>query len=219
MTALAALQAAEDIFLHRFRPDDPSWLSILRAVLNQRPFPALLIQGDLSVNLANAAASRETGADLVVRTDRGLVLHQSCQRALGDVLRESPGPGKRPIFPKIIPYDAGSALRRMLAINPLEFTSDGGSASQGGFAKSWFILSLRSGFVEVRPDCIGNAFGLTRAESALAAGLAQGLTLQEYAARQELKISTVRWHLQNIFERTETRSQAELVGLIVSLFG
>jgi membrane associated rhomboid family serine protease len=39
------------------------------------------------------------------------------------------------------------------------------------------------------------------------------------AAREGLKITTVRWRLQNIFDRTGARCQTDLVSMLVSLFG
>ncbi len=84
----------------------------------------------------------------------------------------------------------------------------------------WFEVSVRSGDCSLRisPERLACALNLTPAEAALASALAEGLSLQDYAARERLKIATVRWHLQNIFNRTGARSQSGLIRMMVSLF-
>ena len=64
---------------------------------------------------------------------------------------------------------------------------------------------------------IQNIFDMTAAEAKLAAALCDGLTLDSYAEREGIAISTVRWHLHNLLSRTETRSQAELIRLLLTV--
>jgi DNA-binding CsgD family transcriptional regulator len=57
-------------------------------------------------------------------------------------------------------------------------------------------------------------FGLTDAQARLAIEIAKGGGLKACARRLGIAISTGRSHLKQIFEKTETRRQAELVRLI-----
>lgn len=60
------------------------------------------------------------------------------------------------------------------------------------------------------------AFNLTKAESSLAAGLAEGRTLQSLAEERQVSLNTVRSQLKAVFAKTNTRRQAELVALLAS---
>jgi DNA-binding CsgD family transcriptional regulator/PAS domain-containing protein len=88
---------------------------------------------------------------------------------------------------------------------------------------TWFVPGRPAAIVFVAdPDSVPrtardqlrNLYRLTPAEADVAMAIACGEGLQ--AAADELKISltTARTHLQHIFEKTETRRQAELVRLI-----
>ncbi len=59
-------------------------------------------------------------------------------------------------------------------------------------------------------------FGLTTAESRLAAKLLQGRRISDAAADLGMTASTARWHLRNIFSKTGTRRQADLLRLLTN---
>jgi DNA-binding CsgD family transcriptional regulator len=58
-------------------------------------------------------------------------------------------------------------------------------------------------------------FALTGGEATLAASLAAGNTLQEFAANKCVSIETVRTQLKSIFRKTGARRQADLVRLLI----
>lgn len=58
-------------------------------------------------------------------------------------------------------------------------------------------------------------FGLTPAESRLAAALAGGQSLAEYAEQSTVSIGTVRWTVKRILEKTGCRRQGDLVRLLL----
>ena len=62
-----------------------------------------------------------------------------------------------------------------------------------------------------------NLYGLTAAEIAVAERLMNGDTPQQAAAALGIKLSTARFHLGALFRKTDTRRQAELVRLLLSL--
>jgi DNA-binding CsgD family transcriptional regulator len=58
-------------------------------------------------------------------------------------------------------------------------------------------------------------FGLTRRQANLTALLAQGNTLSQAGKALGIAMETVRWHLREIFERTNTHRQIDLVRLVL----
>ncbi len=65
------------------------------------------------------------------------------------------------------------------------------------------------------PNTLRDLFGFTRAESRLAALLAEGLSLQESAGHLGVSYQTVRNQLKSIFSKTGTSSQSSLIGLLL----
>lgn len=74
-------------------------------------------------------------------------------------------------------------------------------------------LDLPEGFAEH----VRALFGLTPKEAGLAASLASGRTLKEAAEDSQIRISTARSYLDNIFLKTGTRQQSQLVALLKSV--
>jgi DNA-binding CsgD family transcriptional regulator len=59
------------------------------------------------------------------------------------------------------------------------------------------------------------AFSLTESEAQLAALLANGEELREAARKLQITYGTARTRLAQIFQKTDTRRQAELVALLL----
>lgn len=67
------------------------------------------------------------------------------------------------------------------------------------------------------PELVAGALGLTAAESRVAIMLAEGCTLRDIAAATGRSTGTVRWHLNQIFNKNRISRQVELVQLVRSL--
>jgi DNA-binding CsgD family transcriptional regulator len=97
----------------------------------------------------------------------------------------------------------------------------------GGDARDVFMATAAvATLIERRPrrSCvsqthvmIGDAFGLTDREIDVAALLGEGLNLVDIARQLHVRVGTARNHLKSVFEKTDTRRQAELVALIARL--
>jgi DNA-binding CsgD family transcriptional regulator len=81
-------------------------------------------------------------------------------------------------------------------------------------------------FVSATDDIHGNSyenltklFGLTRAEIGLAQALLAGESLRLFASTRHVSYETARTHLRNIFEKTKTTKQTELLRLLISTVG
>jgi DNA-binding CsgD family transcriptional regulator len=67
-------------------------------------------------------------------------------------------------------------------------------------------------------DALAMVFGLTPRQSELAVLLASGVSLARAAAGLGISLETGRWHLKEIFERTEVHRQIDLVRLVLQTF-
>jgi DNA-binding CsgD family transcriptional regulator len=61
------------------------------------------------------------------------------------------------------------------------------------------------------PDMLGQLFGLSPAESRLAAALCVGSTLNEYAAQAGVAVGTARYQLKQVMAKTQVSKQSQLV--------
>jgi DNA-binding CsgD family transcriptional regulator len=62
----------------------------------------------------------------------------------------------------------------------------------------------------------GDLYGLTEAEARTALAVTEAQGLRDLAERLGVRLSTVRTHLQHVFEKTGTHRQAELVRLLMA---
>ncbi|MBZ0335716.1 helix-turn-helix transcriptional regulator [Marinobacter sp. AL4B] len=68
---------------------------------------------------------------------------------------------------------------------------------------------------ELSTDRLIETFGLTRCESQIAAQLVAGKCLTEIAQSSGRSRETVKYHLRNLFRKTNTKRQLELVSLLI----
>ena len=67
------------------------------------------------------------------------------------------------------------------------------------------------------PQLLERAFGLTPTEARIACALAQGHRPDDIARDMGISGTTVAFHLRNLFSKTETNRQSDLIALILSL--
>ena len=67
------------------------------------------------------------------------------------------------------------------------------------------------------PARVGQALGLTRAESYIAVLLAQGKTIDEVAAETGRHRTTVKWHIRHIYAKHHLSRQMELAQLVAAV--
>ena len=67
------------------------------------------------------------------------------------------------------------------------------------------------------PELLREVFGLSRMQATVAALLAEGREVKEIATELEVSGFTVRRHLADIMQKTDTARQAELVRLLSRL--
>jgi DNA-binding CsgD family transcriptional regulator len=102
----------------------------------------------------------------------------------------------------------------LLLISPLSFEP---SAVESG-TKLALILVGDPGFRDrMLAARLSRTFGLTSAETRLAAYLAHGQRLAAIARETGLALSTLRTQLQAVFKKTETTRQADLIRIVLGM--
>lgn len=184
---------------------------------------ALLVDGNGHIQRANAEAAtfleRADGLLRVTNREIACARPQDSQRlrqlvidccrpgaeagpdAGGSILVTSPGePQPKPLFLSVLPY---------LGTRPFDL----------GRARRAVIL-IREAFPTRSEDFerqLRATFGLTPAETKIAGSLAAGLTLKQAAETSAIRISTARWYLDEIFRKTRTNHQGQLVALLAQV--
>lgn len=81
------------------------------------------------------------------------------------------------------------------------------------------VLAIDHEPARVDPALVETALGLTPTECLVAVLLAEGMPVRDIAAATGRKERTVRWHVQQIFEKRGISRQVELVRQVLSLAG
>ena len=185
------------------------------SVFDLMDFGLVLFRADNAVSFCNRAARRMIEEEDGIAIERnGLLLgDRAAQRALSEIFKAEetrllpistrtgglrlPRPsGKRPYTLLVTPVPAHAA-EQLAGVNMVVFIFD--PEDKAVNAVKLFV----------------SAYDLTPAEATLAHELARGTTLDEYAAQRGVTRNTAKWHLQSIFEKTETSRQTELVSLLL----
>ncbi|RCV87618.1 response regulator [Billgrantia montanilacus] len=78
------------------------------------------------------------------------------------------------------------------------------------------LLSDPEKRAQVPQQILASLFGLTPSEARIALALAEGLRSEEIAERMSISTTTVAFHLRNLFQKTDTHRQADLIALVLS---
>ncbi len=97
-----------------------------------------------------------------------------------------------------------------LAISPLE----DGSGNMGGYAVMFVSDPDRP--IIPDPEAIANLFGLTPSEANLTHALVIGERIEKAAEANDITVSTARTYLKQIFQKTQTNRQADLIRLVLT---
>lgn len=69
----------------------------------------------------------------------------------------------------------------------------------------------------IAPAALESLFGLTRTEAHVANAFAEGKRTEQIAAQFSISTTTVNFHKRNLFEKTGTNRQADLIALLLSV--
>lgn len=99
-------------------------------------------------------------------------------------------------------------------VTPIRSTPGGAPWQKQG--ATLVLLSDPSELPMLSIEALRHLYGLTPAEACVAAPIARGSGVAETAAALDVSVSTVRAQLQQVFAKTDTRRQMELVRLLLT---
>jgi DNA-binding CsgD family transcriptional regulator len=187
-------------------------------VLHHLPTGVVLCEEDGSPVIVNELGKQllSTGGALTVRggrlsansqadTEQLQRLISAAASGTGDYASDSGGTlsvprcrsGLRPISVVVLPVRVPPEIPRHSRIVAAVFISDPDSVVEGNEAR------------------LSHLYGLTRAESRLAAKLAQGRSLEEAAGMLNITIETARSYSKRVLSKTGAKRQSELVRLLL----
>lgn len=119
-------------------------------------------------------------------------------------------------------YGGSMQIARSHGLHPLTLFITPCSNRQAGSAASecmaLILITDPDQTVGSLEHSLGQLYGLTPAESRLAARLADGSSVKEAAGELQITVNTARTHLKHIFAKTDTHRQSSLVKLVVSSY-
>lgn len=182
--------------------------------IQAQPF-ALLTQAGTVIHLSSEAAGLIAELPMANISDNRLTLLDPRQqgelmRLLRDVTRPDNGPGG------LINLALANDQRIRCLVSPLR----GNPLSQhySDTRQPLAILYFQDPRTEVYVDleCLMQLYGLSEAESRVAAGISRGLGPQQVADTYQLSVHTVRTQLKSVFNKTGTTRQSELAKEILT---
>jgi DNA-binding CsgD family transcriptional regulator len=206
--------------------------------------PHLVRAASVSLRLSRSEIARNANAEALDSIVQGVLIVAAngellfANRAARSLLREADGirteksalgastPADTAQFQQLIAAAAersGGAGGVMALVRPVPRRPLSVLVAPITIESTWFVASRPAAVVFVAdPDSVPptardqlrSLYRLTPAEADVAMAITRGEGLQAVADELEISLTTARTHLQHVFEKTETRRQAELVRLI-----
>jgi PAS domain S-box-containing protein len=178
-----------------------------------------LVDRDCRLLLANRSASRlfDAGDGLTLMHGRVGAAGRQQMEQLRDLVDRACAfqehDGAEAMFAGVMTVDRGGDVRPLsIMVAPVQLSTEADGNSQ---VAAVFIRDL-----EVRqtvpPEALAELFGLTPAEARVVVELVKGKRPQEVADDLSVSLNTVRNQLKQIFSKTSTGRQSELISLVLS---
>ena len=186
---------------------------LMAAALDALPRAVIVVDDTLRVRYLNAAALAmlQELTEIRAQADRLVLWAPQVAAQLVQRVRDACAPC--PIVEPLPLYALDRGQRPTLEIHVVPLKPQL-TAPLDPDTRPLAMLLLRRPFRRIeRPEAEQRPFSLTRAEMAVATGIARGQTPAEYAACTGVRISTVRSQIKAIFGKTGVRRIADLVAL------
>jgi DNA-binding CsgD family transcriptional regulator len=174
-------------------------------ILNHLAVAVIVVDRQLRIVHANAAARELLSEGSVLSSVRGALTANDARNheALRRVIRE-PGSDTRLVCLE--------TERRVTLATVLPLSS-GLRETHGKWCSASAAVFVQSqpSFDKGLENALGTVFRLTGVESRVLSALVEGLSLPAIATRHQISVSTVRWHLKQLFAKTNTRRQSDLI--------
>ncbi len=186
------------------------------AALDRLATALVLLDGQLRIDHANAAAERIIEAGDGVRRFRGALRFENAaaQRQLEQAAHRLSGrsPGHADAAIRVPRRSRAAAFRVQVLPAPSDSTTALAPRSQ----IMVFIHDPEAALAAITPGRVAEHHGLTAAEARVAALAGRALGITEIAARLGVSTNTVKSHLKTVYGKLDVRTQAELVRLLMS---
>jgi DNA-binding CsgD family transcriptional regulator/PAS domain-containing protein len=192
--------------------------STFEAALDTLAIGVALVDADLRIVHANAAARSLLAEDAAVRSRRGVlsvrpaVVEAALLVAVRGAAEDEVAVGRRGFG---IPAAIDGGAPRVLHVLPLRHGTLRPGLSPGAVAAIFFASVTTA--VPTSAEVLAALYDLTPAEVLVFHHVAAGLTRAEAADALAIAPTTVKAHLAQIFAKTGTRRQADLVGLAAAI--
>ena len=187
------------------------------AALDQLTDGVLLLNADGQLRFCNTTAQQMEADGLFTRRPDGhLSLHwpadeQLLRHTLPQLCASNVS---RALVQRL--HDHGGKLVGTLKFCPADMVA-GTQWSQLDIRVIAFVKTVASGNVASLKAGLQDQWGFTSAEAQLAQWLMQGMSLAQAAEHGGITINTVRTQLRSLFDKTQTRRQAELMRMLLRL--
>lgn len=178
--------------------------------------PIVLLDGDVRILHANAAARRLLEQEILIRAIGGRLeaatpgASSAVASAITQAMRDESGIGRRGLG---IPVVARNGKAGALHVLPLGRRRKEHSA---GAVAALFVAEADAPFV-APTEMMAALFDLTPAEARVFEHLAAGHTQAAIAAALRVELSTVKTHLSRLYDKVGVRRQVDLVRVAASL--
>ncbi|TDB01805.1 response regulator [Halomonas marinisediminis] len=169
-------------------------------------------QGEIT--FINQRAQQLAAASDVLRLNRTLSVRGAMARKLRETLAAATlasCQGEEPVFSLRLPHQPGGHGLLVL-ICALGQTPE----ATGKDASVVVLLSAPDQRPPLPREILASLFGLTPTESRIATALLEGLRSEEIAEQMGVSPTTVAFHLRNLFQKTDTHRQADLIALLLA---
>jgi len=197
----------------------------LEAVLEQFSFGVFIVDSSHRVVRSNQAATRMfESAEVPLRLDNGTIdandpaTALSLRQMIARGLRTDATDSENAEVMSVARLDGAAALQLWAA--PLGERNDSEAFSAENSVDAVVVVVVDpDAETPVATNMLRSLFGLTAAESKLAAALVNGTSIEQYAKNVNVSYNTARSHLKSIFVKTRTHRQVDLVILLSKLLG
>lgn len=178
-----------------------------KIVMKNRPADRLLSKGTV-LKLGNEKLQ-------AIAHEDNRALQRAIARALGPTSRSSDETIVSSSVVKIYPADEGRPWTALACPVSMQASTNGLMGASKDLAALVCVSDHRP-IVDLRVQQISNAYGLSAAEESLVVSICSGVSLAEHAAQTGRSVNTLKYHLKNIFSKTEVTSQQDLIRMVLS---
>ncbi|MGM0915595.1 MAG: response regulator [Pseudomonadota bacterium] len=174
----------------------------------------VLLDSQARITFANQRARQLAGESDVLALNATLSASGSMARRLRECITaatQASRQGEEPVFSLRLPHRPGDHGLLVLVCALGQATDAAGTE-----ASVVALLSAPDQRPPLPRGVLASLFGLTPTETRIALALLEGLRTEEIAEQMSVSPTTVAFHLRNLFQKTDTHRQADLIALLMA---